>query len=200
MRLVRPRGPVVPQRGSQSGSAGSYVPELEYLRGARVVVDVGAGRGQKALWLAQRGSYVVALDINERYAERMPRHPLLERVVAAAEALPVRSGAAEGVLAWNVLMWAEAPRAAAELMRVARPGARLALSMYKVRTGRPWTRRWVRGLLESLGWRVEGERYSGVQYRVVAGLSEKRPAARVVRAEGVEGLGAAALEAEAIPA
>ncbi len=158
--------------GSQSPSSKEYVEELEELRRARVVADIGAGRGEKARWLARHGAgYVIEIDVNVSYLLRQAREAidaLIERVQALAERLPIREEAVDAILAWNVLMWTEMAEALREMARIAEANARLVASLYRVRTGREWSREEVRRLLEEAGFRIMREKYTGVQYRVVA--------------------------------
>jgi len=88
---------------------------------SRGVLDVGAGSGQLAQALADRGAPVIALDLSVPMLELVPRH--LARVAADATRLPLPAASVGAALASHVLhvvpSWAEA---IAELDRVVGPG------------------------------------------------------------------------------
>ena len=93
--------------------------------------DCGAGSGQTARSLAPRFATVVATDASVRqlvHAEVGDAH--VHRVAAVAEAAPLRAGCADLVTASAALHWFDRPRFFAEVARVARPGAILAVWSY----------------------------------------------------------------------
>jgi arsenite methyltransferase len=101
------------------------------------VVDVASGRGASALQLAREtGCRVVGIDLaesNVSAATLAAGSAGLDGQVqfrqGDAEALPVEDGSADGVLCECALCtFPNKPRAAAEIARVLRPDARLALS------------------------------------------------------------------------
>ncbi|MEV0055531.1 putative RNA methyltransferase [Saccharopolyspora shandongensis] len=107
--------------------AGHYVPIADAVASAVAplegcVVDVGAGTGYYlAQALADSDRVGVALDVSKYACRRAAKaHPRMGAAVADAwQTLPLRTGAASAVL--NVF----APRNAAEMHRVLRPGGKL---------------------------------------------------------------------------
>jgi arsenite methyltransferase len=92
-----------------------------------LVVDVGCGPGTSALQLAREtGCDVIGVDLAPPVASDDPRVRL---VLGDAEALPLAEASVDGALSECALCtFPDKPAAAAELARVLRPGARLALS------------------------------------------------------------------------
>ncbi|MCX7719408.1 MAG: class I SAM-dependent methyltransferase [Candidatus Sumerlaeaceae bacterium] len=88
----------------------------------RRILDIGAGLGFNARYLAARGARVVAADIaGERLARlraAAPSDAALDCVVCRAEALPFRRGAFDGVYSKSVLIHTRLAEAAPELARV----------------------------------------------------------------------------------
>ena len=99
--------------------------------GARVL-DVGCGLGTLAAAAAARGAEVTGADLAEgMLAEARRRHPGIEFVLADGEALPFPDDAFDAVLGAFVVNHLPQPeRAVAEMLRVARPGGRVALAMW----------------------------------------------------------------------
>ncbi len=98
------------------------------------VLDVGAGSGNGALGAARRGARVTAVDISDRALALARRRAELEALtvdtqVADAEALPFDDASFDVVLSTFGVMFArDANRAGNELLRVCRPGGRIALA------------------------------------------------------------------------
>jgi len=99
----------------------------------QTVLDVAAGNGNAALAAARRGCDVTATDYVESLLERARRRadadglPLITQV-ADAEDLPFDDASFDVVLSTVGVMFTPNPeRAAAELLRVARPGGRIGL-------------------------------------------------------------------------
>ncbi len=98
------------------------------------VLDVAAGSGNAALGAARRGAAVTAVDLSARALELARRRAELEALpldtqVADAEALPFADASFDVVLStFGVMFASEAQRAAGELLRVCRPGGRIALA------------------------------------------------------------------------
>jgi ubiquinone/menaquinone biosynthesis C-methylase UbiE len=97
------------------------------------VLDVAAGNGNAALAAARRGCDVTATDYVESLLERARRRadadglPLITQV-ADAEDLPFDDASFDVVLSTVGVMFTPNPeRAAAELLRVVRPGGRIGL-------------------------------------------------------------------------
>ncbi len=98
------------------------------------VLDVAAGNGNVTLAAARRGAQVTSTDyvaaMLDRGAERLAAERLGATMRAAdAEALPFEDGAFDAVVSTFGVMFApDQPRAAAELVRVCRPGGRIGLA------------------------------------------------------------------------
>jgi ubiquinone/menaquinone biosynthesis C-methylase UbiE len=117
------------------------------------VLDVAAGNGNATLAAARRGAKVTATDFVPALLERASERARAERLeatcqVADAEELPFADAAFDVVLStFGVMFAAEQARAAAELVRVCRPGGRIGLAN--------WTPRGFIGqMFELLGRRV----------------------------------------------
>ncbi len=100
------------------------------------VLDVAAGSGNAALAAARRGARVTATDfvpaLLDTAARRAQAEGLdLETQEADAQALPFADGAFDAVLSTFGVMFApDQSRAAAELLRVCRPGGRIGLTAW----------------------------------------------------------------------
>ena len=98
------------------------------------VLDVAAGNGNAALAAARRGCEVVATDYVEGLLERAGRRAeadglILTTKVADAENLPFADDAFDAALSTVGVMFTPDPRrAAAQLVRVVRPGGRIGLA------------------------------------------------------------------------
>ena len=98
------------------------------------VLDVAAGNGNAALAAARRGAEVVASDyvpqlldrlLSRAYSEGLP----IETREADAEVLPFKDESFDVVLSvFGVMFTPNQERAAAELLRVTRPGGRIGLA------------------------------------------------------------------------
>ncbi len=106
---------------------------VDVAAGSRVL-DVAAGNGNAALAAARRGCEVIAADyvpeLLDRARQRARADGLrIETQVADAEDLPFEDGSFDGVLSTFGVMFTPNPdRAAAELVRVCRPGGRIGLA------------------------------------------------------------------------
>jgi SAM-dependent methyltransferase len=98
------------------------------------VLDVAAGNGNAALAAARRGAVVTAADYVEALLDQAQRRAeadglALRTQVADAEALPFADDIFDVVLSTFGVMFTPNPeRAAAELLRVCRPGGRVGLA------------------------------------------------------------------------
>ena len=92
--------------------------------------DCGAGSGQATRSLARRFARVLATDSSLRQLARAEKEDGITRVVATAEAVPFRDRCADLVTVSAALHWFDRPRFYAEVRRVARPGAILAVWSY----------------------------------------------------------------------
>ena len=100
------------------------------------VLDVAAGSGNTALAAARRGARVTAADFVPRLLQAAARRAQaegleLETREADAQSLPFPDGAFDVVLSTFGVMFApDQTRAAAELLRVCRPGGRIGLTAW----------------------------------------------------------------------
>ncbi len=89
------------------------------------VVDLGAGYGWSSNELAERfGSSVVAIDPNSQLASNHLRNPLVQRLTAGAEQLPLITASQDLVFSQFCWLWVTKPweQAISEVMRVLKPG------------------------------------------------------------------------------
>lgn len=92
--------------------------------GARIL-DLGAGVGRHALWLARAGFDVTALDAPPDGLARIDRHGGVQTVQARMHTLPFDDTSFDHVLGWNVIYHGDediALRTIAEIRRALRPG------------------------------------------------------------------------------
>jgi SAM-dependent methyltransferase len=98
------------------------------------VLDVAAGNGNAALAAARRGCDVIATDFVEELLQSATRRAAanslsLETRFADAEDLPFEDAAFDAVLSsFGVMFVPDPDRAAAELLRVVRPGGKIGLA------------------------------------------------------------------------
>ena len=92
--------------------------------------DCGAGSGQTSRSLAARFAHVVATDASMRQLTSAGALARVDFVAAASEASPLRDHCADLVTVSAALHWFDRPRFYAEVRRVARPGAILAVWSY----------------------------------------------------------------------
>jgi SAM-dependent methyltransferase len=104
------------------------------LHGGERVLDVAAGNGNASLAAARRWCEVMSTDYVPALLERGRERAAAERLDIAfreadAEALPFEDGAFDAVVSTFGAMFApDAPRVAAELLRVCRAGGRIGLA------------------------------------------------------------------------
>jgi SAM-dependent methyltransferase len=129
----------------------SYPPEsIDWLlpRGARDVLDLGAGTGKLTTRLVERGLSVVAVDpipeMLEVLSNSLPDTPAL---LGTAEEIPLPDNSVDAVLVAQAWHWFDQTRAIPELARVLRPGGRLGL-VWNTRDERLG---WVKELGEIIG-------------------------------------------------
>lgn len=93
------------------------------------VLDVGGGTGALAARMADQLSAVVTIvDPTAPMLAHVPDRPDLEPVIGRAERLPFADGSFDAVVSTDALHHVDHPeRAAAEIVRVLRPGGRVAV-------------------------------------------------------------------------
>src|ERR1700736_6745381 len=123
----------------------SYPPEaIDWLlpRGARRVLDLGAGTGKLTTRLVERGLEVVGVD---------PIPDMLEvlrgALLGTAQEIPLEDNSVDAVLVAQAWHWVDPERAIPEVARVLRPGGRLGL-VWNTRDERLG---WVRELGDIIG-------------------------------------------------
>ncbi|MDB5803600.1 MAG: Methyltransferase type 11 [Betaproteobacteria bacterium] len=113
---------------------GEQLAEACDLRFDERVLDVAAGNGNATLAAARRGCQVVSTDYVGNLLERGAERAAAERLqvkfqVADAEALPFADGSFDAVLStFGVMFTPDHGRAAAEMLRVCRPGGIIGLA------------------------------------------------------------------------
>ncbi|MCV7421826.1 class I SAM-dependent methyltransferase [Mycobacterium yunnanensis] len=109
----------------------SYPPEaIDWLlqRGARNVLDLGAGTGKLTIRLVERGLDVIAVDPIPEMLEVLSRSlPDTPALLGSAEDIPLPDDSVDSVLVAQAWHWFDPERAIKEVARVLRPGGRLGL-------------------------------------------------------------------------
>jgi ubiquinone/menaquinone biosynthesis C-methylase UbiE len=104
---------------------------LERLAPARDLAwDCGTGSGQTARSLARGFERVLATDSSVRQLAHVPRNERIHLAAAIAEAAPIRDRSVDLVTVSTAIHWFDRPRFYAEVRRIARPGAVLAVWSY----------------------------------------------------------------------
>jgi len=119
-------------------------------RPVREVADVGAGTGAFTALLAGLGLGVTAFEPDAGMLTQLSAdHPQARTVLAHAEHLPIDDGSVDAVTAAQAWHWFDKAAAAAEFVRVVRPGGVIGL-LWNVRDDRvPW--------MDALSDLIEGE-------------------------------------------
>ena len=114
-----------------------YPPELAAALAARcerreLAWDAGCGSGQLSVALADHFARVIATDPSQQQLDEAERRPNVEYRRAAAEASGLPDGIADLAVAAQAAHWFDWPRYVAEVARVTRPGALVALVSYGI--------------------------------------------------------------------
>ena len=129
----------------------SYPPEaIDWLipRGARQVLDLGAGTGKLTTRLVERGLEVVAVDpIPDMLEVLRSSLPETRALLGTAEEIPLEDNSVDAVVVAQAWHWVDPERAIPEVARVLRPGGRLGL-VWNTRDERLG---WVRELGDIIG-------------------------------------------------
>jgi SAM-dependent methyltransferase len=94
--------------------------------------EAGCGNGQLSVALAARFDRVVAEDPAQAQLDAAERHPKVEYRRATAEASGLPDASADLAVSAQAAHWFDWPRYVAEVARVARPGALVALISYGI--------------------------------------------------------------------
>lgn len=113
---------------------GETLAEAADLRADEAVLDVAAGNGNASLAAARRHAVVTSTDyvqalLDKGRARAQAEHLPMQFLLADAEALPFADASFDAVLStFGVMFTPDHHRAASEMLRVARPGGRIALA------------------------------------------------------------------------
>jgi SAM-dependent methyltransferase len=150
----------------------SYPPEaIDWLlpRGARQVLDLGAGTGKLATRLVERGLEVLAVDpIPDMLEVLRTSLPETRALLGTAEEIPLPDNSVDAVLVAQAWHWVDPERAIPEVARVLRPGGRLGL-VWNTRDERMG---WVRELGRIIGSDDDGGRFD-VTFPAPFGAAER---------------------------
>jgi len=89
------------------------------------VLDLGAGVGRHALWLAAQGHKVTALDAASEGLAEIDKQGGVETVLARMDKLPFDDASFDHIVSWNVIYHGDEDillRTIAEIRRVLKPG------------------------------------------------------------------------------
>lgn len=103
---------------------------VAYAEGRDLVWDAGAGNGQASVLLAEHFARVVATDPSAAQIARAQAHPRIAYAVAAESCELLADGSVDLVTVAQAYHWFDVARFAAEVRRVAKPGARVAVWTY----------------------------------------------------------------------
>ena len=113
---------------------GETLAEAADVRAGQAVLDVAAGNGNASLAAARRHAQVTSTDYVQSLLDKGRARALAEELpvrfeLADAEALPYESGSFDLVLStFGVMFTPDHRRAASEMLRVTRPGGRIAMA------------------------------------------------------------------------
>src|SRR5262245_48353212 len=112
---------------------------LADLRQAEVGVELGAGTGKFTRLVARTGATrIIAVEPQAAMAAHIPAAVNIEVVAGTAEQIPLTDASADLVCSACAFHWFDYAKATAEILRVMRPGAHLAL-VWNMRDERtPW--------------------------------------------------------------
>ena len=151
-------------------------------RGA--VLDLGAGTGKLTRTLAALGYETYAVEPDDAMREVLQEaSPSTRALLGSAEAIPLPAASVDAVVVAQAWHWFDHARAAAEVMRVVRPGGYVAL-LYNIRDERvPWVARFAGATGERFGAASEPLEFDGVRRTPGFGAVENREFEHVERLE-----------------
>lgn len=94
--------------------------------------DAGCGNGQLSILLAAHFSRVIATEPSDAQLREAPPHPRIDYRRAKAEDAVLEDGSVDLAVAAQAAHWFDWPRYVAEVARVTRPGALVALVSYGI--------------------------------------------------------------------
>jgi SAM-dependent methyltransferase len=94
--------------------------------------DAGCGSGQLSVALAERFARVIGTDASEQQLAQATAHPRIEYRRASAESSGIPDAAVDLAAAAQAVHWFDRPAYYAEVRRVCRPGALIALVTYNL--------------------------------------------------------------------
>lgn len=118
--------------------------------GTGLAWDCGCGSGQASLDLARYFQRVVATDINAKQLEQAPRHPNIHYRCEPAESPSLQPASVDLTLVAQALHWFDVERFYAQVRRVSRPGALLAVVSYNLLNIEPQLDELVRHLYQGI--------------------------------------------------
>ena len=95
-----------------------------------LAVECGCGNGQLSRLLAEHFAHVIATDASADQIKHALPHPRISYHVATAESVPIADGSADLVVAAQAAHWFDLPAFYSEAVRIAKPGAMIALISY----------------------------------------------------------------------
>lgn len=140
--------------------------------------DCGAGSGQASVGLASYFEEVVAVDASPQQIAQAEPHPKVRYVVAPVEAAGLPSESVDLTVAAQAVHWFDFDRFYAEVWRVSRPGAILAVWCYwQVTVGPEVDPVWRRFVFDTVGpyWPAE-RRYVESGYETIPFPFQEIPA------------------------
>ena len=98
--------------------------------GRRLAFDAGCGSGQMSVLLADRFAYVAAVDVSAQQIAAATPHPRITYRVAPAEGSGLEDASVDLITAAQAAHWFDLPAFYAEVRRIARADAVIALASY----------------------------------------------------------------------
>lgn len=153
------------RRAAEYASGRPDYPEalLKDLPPARVIVELGAGTGKLTRRIARTGARVVAIEPQAAMAAHIEPAANVDVIIGTAECIPLPDASADLVCSATAFHWFDYDRATAEILRIARPGAPLALIWNKRDARAPW--------VDDINRLLESYRPPGTPHRDAGGIA-----------------------------